>query len=88
MALYLYKGDWTLAESHLKSLCDLIPNIDRSSYYVKKHAVLEKIIQERITFLDNPEFVVLKVCPTFQTNAWNYFGRLFAYNTLEYWSEA
>lgn len=88
VALYLYKGDWVLAESHLKSLGALIPNIDRSSYYVKKHTILEKIIRERITFPDDPESVVLKVCPTFQTDAWNYFGRLFAYNTLEYWSEA
>ena len=62
--------------------------MDRSSYYVKKHAVLEQIIRERITFPDDLESVVLKVCPTFQTSAWNYFGRLFAYNTLEYWSEA
>ena len=88
VALYLYKGDWALAENHLKLLGTLIPNIDRSSYYVKKHAVLEQIIQEQITFPDDPESVVLKVCPTFQTNAWNYFGRLFTYNTLEYWSEA
>lgn len=88
VALYLCKRDWTLAEDHLKSLNALIPNIDRSSYYLKKHTVLEKIIRERITSPDDPESVVLKVCPTFQTNAWNYFGRLFAYNTLEYWSEA
>lgn len=88
VALYLYKGDWALAESHLESLSMLIPNVDRSSYYVKKHTVLEQIIRERITFPDDPESVVLKVCPTFQTDAWNYFGRLFAYNTLEYWSEA
>lgn len=88
VALYLYKGDWALAESHLESLSMLIPNVDRSSYYVKKHTVLEQIIRERIMFPDDPESVVLKVCPTFQTDAWNYFGRLFAYNTLEYWSEA
>lgn len=88
VALYLYRGDWALAESHLESLSALIPNIDRSSYYVKKHAILEEIIRERITFPDDPESIVLKVCPSFQTNAWNYFGRLFAYNTLEYWSEA
>lgn len=88
VALYLYKGDWALAQSHLQSLDILIPNMDRSSYYVKKHAVLEQIIRERITFPDDLESVVLKVCPTFQTSAWNYFGRLFAYNTLEYWSEA
>lgn len=88
VALYLYKEDWSLAQRHFQSLETLIPNMDRSSYYVKKHTVLEQIIRERITFPDDPESVVLKVCPTFQTSAWNYFGRLFAYNTLEYWSEA
>lgn len=88
VALYVYREDWAMAESHLESLGALIPNIDRSSYYAKKHTVLKQIIQERITFPDDPESVVWKVCPTFQTSAWNYFGRLFAYNTLEYWSEA
>lgn len=88
VALYLYKGDWTLAECHLEPLGTLIPNIDRNSYYMKKHAVLKQIIREQIAFPDDPELMVQKVCPTFQTSAWNFFGRLFAYNTLEYWSEA
>lgn len=87
-ALYLCRGNWDLASVHWQSLDTLIPNIDRSSYYIKKHAVLKQIIQERMMLPDDPESIVWKVCPTFQSSAWNYFGRLFAYNTLEYWSEA
>lgn len=88
VALYLYKKDWTLAAYHLKPLDILIPNIDRNSYYTKKHTILKRIIQEQISFSDNPESIIQEVCPAFQTSAWNFFGRLFAYNTLEYWSEA
>lgn len=88
VALCLYKKDWALAKCHLKPLDTLIPNVDRNSYYIKKHVVLGQIIREQITLADDPDLTVLKVCPTYQTTAWNYFGRLFAYNTLEYWSEA
>ena len=88
VALYIFKGDWALAEQHLRSLDKLIPNIDRNSYYAKKHTVLEQIIREHIVCPDDPEAILYKVCPTFQSSAWNFFGRLFAYNTLEYWSEA
>lgn len=88
VALCLYKKDWALAKCHLKPLDTLIPNVDRNSYYIKKHVVLGQIIREQITLADDPDLTVLKVCPTFQTTAWYYFGRLFAYNTLEYWSEA
>lgn len=86
-ALYLCQERWDLAFTHWQSLGTLIPNMDRGSYYVKKHAVLEQIIRERMMLPDDPESIVWKICPTFQTSAWNYFGRLFAYNTLEYWSE-
>lgn len=86
-ALYLCQERWNLAFSHWQSLGTLIPNMDRGSYYIKKHAVLEQIIRERMVLPDDPESIIWKVCPTFQTSAWNYFGRLFAYNTLEFWSE-
>lgn len=87
-ALYLCKRDWAKAKEHFSLLDALIPHDYRTSYLTKKHRIISEIITKQDMAIDDPERIIQKYCSSFQSSAWDYFGRLFAFNTLEYWSEA
>lgn len=87
---YIMQKKWVLAKSVLDAVEYMLPEIHYSSFYKKRHLLLLQIIKDQVEYETNMDFMNLpfKYVPTFQSNAWKYFGLIYSYNTLEHWGES
>lgn len=75
-------------KSYLAQLDEIIPNLYQNTYFAKKQALLSEIHENGTNILYINEFdKYLLTKHSFADSAWNFYGLLPAFNTLEYWSE-
>lgn len=76
------------AKDYLAQLDEIIPNLYQNTYFAKKQALLLEIYENatKILYKKGFERYLISQNP-FANSAWNFYGLLPAFNTLEYWSE-
>jgi len=86
---YILEGKFIEAKEILDSLEYMVPKIHYSSYYTKRHQLLQTIAmeQKQYSIIDFSK-ALFQYTPHFQTEAWKYFGISYSFNTLEYWGES
>ena len=76
------------AQNYINELDKIIPYLYQNTYFLKKHELLVGLFQEKkeIPYIWGFHNILLESLSSLQP-AWNFYGILPAFNTLEYWSE-
>jgi len=88
LVIAILEHNWQKAEMILSELDEIIPNLYQNFFFVEKHKVLTKFVNQHneITYDDSFSTIILNEISSLNT-AWKYYGLLPAFDTLEYWSE-